>query len=38
MNEDFKIKVFFSDSGEDLEKILSNYFINKLTPKTKQNS
>ena len=30
MNEDFKINIFFNEDGEELEKILSNFFINIL--------
>lgn len=35
MKEDFKINIFYSDNGENLEDILSRYLINLLKERAK---
>lgn len=35
MKEDFKINIFYSDNGENLENILSRYLINLLKERKK---
>ena len=37
MEQEFKINIFYSDEGEEIEDILSQYIINLLKEKIKEN-